>query len=173
LISTRILTRRRLGTAGVQHAPVRRRRRTRGFVQVASTAAADRLHLNAFGHAYIGLGAAIICVLFYLALAAQITQASYDIARLQDQQRQLLAEQDQLRYQEVTRHAPAEVQKSAELSGLARHNPTRFVTTQAVAIDLQAAIGAPPSDSTPLWQRMVTALVNRVVGAHDVMAAGR
>ena len=173
MISTRILTRRRLGTAGAQHAPVRRRRRTRGFVQVASTAAADRLHLNAFGHAYIGLGAAIIGVLFYLALAAQITQASYDIARLQDQQRQLLAEQDQLRYQEVTRHAPAEVQKSAELSGLARHSPTRFVTTQAVAIDLQAAIGAPPSDSTPLWQRMVTALVNRVVGAHDVMAAGR
>ena len=173
MISTRILTRRRLGTAGAQHAPVRRRRRTRGFVQVASTAAADRLHLNAFGHAYIGLGAAIICVLFYLAVAAQITQASYDIARLQDQQRQLLAEQDQLRYQEVTQHAPAEVQKSAEQSGLARHNPTKFVITQAVAIDLQASIGAPPSDSTPLWQRMVTAVVNRVVGAHDVMAATR
>ena len=107
LISTRILTRRRLGSAGVQHAPARRRRRTRGFVQVASSAAVDRLHLNAFGHAYLGLGAVLICILFYLALAAQITQSSYDIAKLQDQQRQLLAEQDQLRYQEVTQHAPA------------------------------------------------------------------
>jgi Tfp pilus assembly protein PilN len=157
----------------VQHVPARRRRRTRSFVQVASMAAADRLHLNAFGHAYIGLGAALICVLFYLGLAAQITQASYDIARLQDQQRQLLAEQDQLRYAEVTQHAPAQVQQSAATSGMGRTAPTKFVSTQVVAIDLQAPIGAPASDSTPLWQRMVAALVNGVVGAHDVMAATR
>jgi hypothetical protein len=173
LISTRILTRRRLGTAGVQHVPARRRRRTRGFVQVATTAAADRLHLNAFGHAYLGLGAVLICVLFYLALAAQITQASYDIARLQDQQRQLLAEQDQLRYQEVTQHAPAQVQQAAAQSGMERITPNKYVSSQPVAIDLQAPIGAPPSDSTPLWQRMMAAVVNQVVGAHDVMAATR
>jgi hypothetical protein len=173
LISTRILTRRRLGNAGVQHVPARRRRRTRGFVQVASSAAADRLHLNAFGHAYLGLGAVLICLLFYLALAAHITQSSYDIARLQDQQRQLLAEQDQLRYQEVTQHAPAQVQQSATQSGMERTAPTKYVPSQPVAIDLQAPIGAPPSDSSPLWQRMVAAVVNRVVGAHDVMAATR
>jgi hypothetical protein len=173
LISTRILTRRRLGTAGVQHVPARRRRRTRGFVQVASSATVERLHLNAFGHAYLGLGAVVICVLFYLALAAQITASSYDIARLQDQQRQLLAEQDQLRYQEVTQHAPASVQQSASHSGMVRTTPTRFVNTQAVAINLTASIGAAPSDSTPLWQRMMAAVVDKVVGAHDVMAAGR
>ena len=62
-----------------------------------------------FGHAYVGVGAVVIAILFYLALAAQITQSSYDISRLQDQQRQLIAEQDQLRYQEVTLHAPAQV----------------------------------------------------------------
>jgi hypothetical protein len=173
LISTRILTRRRLGAAGVQHVPARRRRRTRGFVQVASTAAVDRLHLNAFGHAYLGLGAVLICLLFYLGLAAQITQASYDIARLQDQQRQLLAEQDQLRYQEVTQHSPAQVQQGASKSGMGRATPTKYVSSQAVAIDLQAPIGASPSDSIPLWQRMVAAVVNRVVGASDVMAATR
>jgi hypothetical protein len=167
------LTRRRLGTAGVQHAPARRRRRTRGFVQVASSAAVDRLHLNAFGHAYLGLGAVLICILFYLALAAQITQSSYDIARLQDQQRQLLAEQDQLRYQEVTQHAPASVQRSAAQSGMERTTPSKFVNNQAVAINLAAPIGAPPTDSTPLWQRMVAGIVDRVVGAHDVMAASR
>jgi hypothetical protein len=173
LISTRILTRRRLGTGGVQPAPARRRRRTRGFVQVASTAAAERLHLNAFGHAYLGLGAVLICGLFYLALAAQITQSSYDIARLQDQQRQLLAEQDQLRYQEVTQHAPAQIQRAAGLSGMERSAPTKYVSSQLVAIDLSAPIGAPATDSTPLWQRMVAGIVNRVVGAHDVLAATR
>jgi hypothetical protein len=173
LISTRTLTRRRLGSAGVQHVPARRRRRTRGFVQVASTVAADRLHLNAFGHAYIGLGAAVICVLFYLAVAAQITQSSYEIARLQDQQRQLLSEQDQLRYQEVTQHAPASVQQAAAQSGMERTSPSKFVTTQPVAIDLQAPIGASPTDTSPLWQRMVAAVVTRVVGAHDVMASTR
>jgi hypothetical protein len=173
LISTRILTRRRLGTAGVQHVPARRRRRTRGFVQVASKAANERLHLNAFGHAYLGLGAVVICVLFYLAVAAQITQSSYEIARLQDQQRTLIAEQDQLRYQEVTQHAPAQVQQAAVNSGMQRTIPTKYVSSRDVAIDLSAPIGAAPNDSTPLWQRMVAAVVNRVVGAHDVMASTR
>lgn len=173
MISTRILTRRRLGTAGVQHVPARRRRRTRGFVQVATSATVERLHLNAFGHAYLGLGAVLICVLFYLAIAAQITQSSYEIARLQDQQRQLLAEQDQLQYQEVTQHAPASVQRSAVQSGMERTTPNRFVNSHAVAINLSAPIGAPPTDSAPLWQRMVAAVVDRVVGAHDVMAATR
>ena len=86
---------------------------------------------------------------------------------------QLLAEQDQLRYQEVTLHAPAQVQQSAAQSGMSRHTPTKYLSTSAVAINLQAPIGAPPTDSTPLWQRMVAAVVDRVVGAHDVMAATR
>ena len=120
MTSTRILTRRRLGTTSAHHAPARRRRRTRGFVQVASSVAAERLHLNSFGHAYMWFGAALIAVLFYLALAAQVTQSSYDIARLQDQQRQLIAEQDQLRYQEVTLHAPAQVQQQAAQGGMQR-----------------------------------------------------
>jgi hypothetical protein len=173
LISTRILTRRRLGPAGTKHAPVRRRRRTRGFVQVAGSVASDRLHLNAFGHAYLGLGAVFICVLFYLGLAAQITQSSYDITKLQDQQRQLLAEQDQLRYQEVTLHAPAQVQQQAAQSGMQRAAPSTYVAGQPVAIDLLAPVGAPANDSTPLWQRVMAAVVNKLGNTRDVMAAGR
>ncbi len=173
LISTRILTRRRLGTAGVQHVPARRRRRTRGFVQVATKATVERLHLNAFGHAYLSLGAILICGLFYLAIAAQITASSYEIATLQDQQGTLLAAQDQLRYQEVTQHAPASVQQSAAHSGMVRTTPSRFVNTKAVAINLSAPIGAAPSDSTPLWQRMMAAVVDKVLVAQNVMAAGR
>ena len=173
MISTRILTRRRLGAAGTQQAHARRRRRTRGFVQVAGSVAVDRLRLNAFGHAYLGLGAVLIFVLFYLALAAQITQASYDITKLQDQQRQLLAEQDQLRYQEVTLHAPAQVQQQAAQSGMQRVAPSSYVAGQPVAIDLQAPVGAPASDSSPLWQRVVAAVINKIGNTRDVMAAGR
>ena len=63
MTSTKILTRRRLGAHGVPHAPVLvRRRRTRGFVQVASSVTAERLRLNTFGHAYLGLGALLIAV---------------------------------------------------------------------------------------------------------------
>src|SRR2546430_17471865 len=68
-------------------APPRRRRRTRGFVQVAGSVAAERLRLNVFGHAYVGVGAVVIVVLFYLAIAAQITQSSYDIARRSEERR--------------------------------------------------------------------------------------
>ncbi len=144
LTSTKILTRRRLGAHGVPHAPVLvRRRRTRGFVQVASSVTAERLRLNTFGHAYLGLGAVLIAVLFYLALAAQVTQSSYQITQLQDQQRQLLAEQDQLRYQEVTLQAPAQVQQQAAQSGMQR---------------------VPPS-------KLLAALVNKLGVTHDAMAA--
>ena len=73
---TRILTRRRLATSGTQlaPAPARRRRRTRGFVQVASAATSRRLRLDALGHAYLGGGVLLVGLLFYLGIAAQITQ---------------------------------------------------------------------------------------------------
>ena len=96
-------------------------------MQVAGAVAAERLRLNLFGHAYVAVGAIVIVVLFYLAIAAQITQYSYDITRLQDQQRQLVAEQDQLRYQEVTLHAPAQVQQQAAQSGMQRVVPSSYV----------------------------------------------
>jgi hypothetical protein len=174
LTSTRILARRRLGAPGAAPhvtAPPRRRRRTRGFVHVATTVAAERLRVSTFGHAYVSLGAVVIAVLFYLAIAAQITQSSYEIARLQEQQRQLIAEQDQLRYQEVTLHAPAQVQKQASQSGMQRAAPSTYVPGQQVAIDLTVPIGASPVDGTPLWLRAVALVVNSFGGPKDVMAA--
>ncbi|MGA7911733.1 MAG: hypothetical protein WCC30_09345 [Candidatus Dormiibacterota bacterium] len=174
MTSTRILARRRLVVAGsTPHvsAPPRRRRRTRGFVQVAGSAAASRLRLTGFGHAYVGLGAIVIAVLFYLTLAAEATQSSYDIARLQDQQRQLIAQQDQLRYQEVTAHAPAQVQQQAAQSGLQRVAPATYVAGQPLAIDLGAPVGASAGGTTPLWMQAVAAVVNTVGGTRDVMAA--
>ncbi|HYM66752.1 MAG TPA: hypothetical protein VEW68_05635 [Patescibacteria group bacterium] len=171
---TRILTRRRLGTLGAKPvtAPPRRRRRTRGFVQVASSAASSRLRLDALGQAYLGAGVVLVGLLFYLAIAAQITQSSYDIAHLQDQQRQLIAEQDQLRYQEVTLHAPAQVQQHAAQNGMQRVVPAAApITAQPVAIDLTAPVGAPATDLTPLWMRMFAAVINTIGGTRDVMAS--
>ena len=172
MTSTRILARRRLGaTAGAPHVTAPRRRRTRGFVQVAGTVASERLRLNMFGHAYVGVGAIVIALLFYLALAAQITQASYDISRLQDQQRQLIAEQDQLRYQEATLHAPAQVQQQAAQNGMQRVVPSSYVAGQPVAIDVAAPVGEVPTDTTPLWLRAVGVVLNTVGGTRDVLAA--
>jgi hypothetical protein len=142
-------------------------------VQVASATAVERLRLNSFGHAYLGLGGVLIAVLFYLGLAAQITQASYDITRLQDQQRQLIAEQDQLRYQEVTQHAPAQVQQQAAQSGMQRVVPSGYVTGQPVAFDLTAPVGPAATDTTPLWERAVAAVVSTLGGTRDVLASGR
>src|SRR5881296_340517 len=164
--STRMLARRRLGTTSAPHvtAPPRRRRRTRGFVQVATAVATERLRLNVFGHAYMAVGAFVIVVLFYLAIAAQITQASYDIARLQ-------AQQHQLRYQEVTLHAPAQVQQQAQQSGMQRVVPSSYVQGTQVAVDLTAPVGAQPADTTPLWLRAVAVVVNTVGGTQNVQAA--
>ena len=140
-------------------------------MQVAGAVAAERLRLNLFGHAYVAVGAIVIVVLFYLAIAAQITQYSYDITRLQDQQRQLVAEQDQLRYQEVTLHAPAQVQQQAAQSGMQRIVPSSYVQGTQVAIDLTAPVGASPTDMTPLWLRAVASVENTVVGPRDVQPA--
>jgi hypothetical protein len=133
--------------------------------------AAERLHLNVLGHAYVAVIAGVIVVLFYLGLAAQITQASYDIARLQDQQRQLVAEQDQLRYQEVTAHAPAQVQQQASQTGMQRVLPSKYVNGQQLALDLTAPVGQSATDTTPLWMRAVALVLNTVGQTRDVMAA--
>ncbi len=158
--------------AGTRHTPPpRRRRRTQGFVQVASATAAERLRLNAFGHAYMLVGLVVAAILVYLVLAAQVTQSSYQIGQLQDQQRQLVAEQDQLRYQEATLHAPAQVAQQAAHSGMQRVPPSAYLTAPLVAIDLTSPIGAPPADSTTLWEQAVAAFITKIGVARDSMAA--
>lgn len=126
-----------------------------------------------FGPAYVAVGAGFIVVLFYLAIAAQITQSSYQIAQLQDQQSQLIAEQDQLRYQEVSLHAPAQVQAQAAQAGMQRVVPSNYVQANEVAVDLTAPIGAAEADQTPLWMRAVAFVVSTAGGAKDVQAASK
>ena len=138
---------------------------------MASATASERLRLSSFGHAYLAVGLVLGAILVYLVLAAHVTQASYDITHLQDQQRQLVAEQDQLRYQEVTLHAPAQVESQAAKVGLQRVPPANYVPSAPVAIDLEAPVGAPPTDSTPLWERAVAALADKLGVSRDAMAA--
>jgi hypothetical protein len=158
--------------AAAQPAPVpsRRRRRARGFVQVAD-AASQRLRLDALGHAYLAAGAALIGLMFYLVVAAQITQSSYQISQLQDQQRQLIAAQDQLLYQEVTMKSPAQLQQQATQSGMQRVALGTILSGPPVAVDLTQPDGAQPSDTTPLWARMVASALNSVTGTRDVLAS--
>ena len=51
--------------------------------------------------------------------------------------------------------------------------PLAYVPAQAVAIDLQAPAGATGTDGTPLWQRYLAAVFNKVGGTRDVLAAGK
>ena len=158
--------------AGLRHTPPpKRRRRTRGFVQVASATASERLRLNAFGHAYLLVGAGIALVLIYLSMAAQATASSYQITQLQQEQRQLMAEQDQLRYQEATLHAPAQVAQQAAQSGMQRLPPSTYINEPVIGIDITAPIGAPPTDSTPLWAQAIAVVITKLGVARDAMAA--
>jgi len=138
------------------------------MVQVAD-AASQRLRFDALGHAYLAAGAALIGLMFYLAVAAQITQSSYEISQLQDQQRQLIAQQDQLISQEVTLKSPAQLQQHAAQNGMQRVVLGKILTGPPVAIDLTVPDGAPASDSTPLWARMVASALNTVTGTRDSM----
>jgi hypothetical protein len=71
----------------------------------------------------------------------------------------------------VTLHAPAQVEQQAAQGGMQRVPPANYVSSAPVAIDLQAPVGAPPTDSTPLWERAFAALANKLGVSRDAMAA--
>ena len=106
MVTSRILTRRRL-SAG---APVRRRRSSRPFwADIAASPAARRLQLSNFARVYAAAGVVLVLSVAYLLVAAQATQSSYELSKLKDQNAQLTAERDQLRYTMAAQHTPARV----------------------------------------------------------------
>ena len=169
MVTTQTLTQRRLG-AGPQLG-IRRRRSRPGLAQAAGEAVAARLRLSALGRVYLGAAVVLVCLVCYLMLAAQATQASYDITRLRSQQADLLAQQEQLRYQEAALGSPARLQQEALQAGLVRSTPVQIVPFQPVAVNLDAH-DAVAEDATPLWQRAVASLLGGL-GARDALAAGR
>lgn len=163
MVTTRTIHRRRL-TAGVagRHSAApssRRRRRTRLDLALAQSTAARRLRLSAFARAYAVAAAVLALAVAYLFVGAQLTQTSYQLSRLQQQQADLQASQDQLRYQAAALHTPARVEQAAGQAGLQRTAPAGYQPYQPVAIDLGAPIGADRPEDSPLWQRAVAGIV--------------
>jgi cell division protein FtsL len=169
LVTTRILTRRRLIAAG----PTRRRRSSRSsrplWADIAASPAARRLQLSTFARVYAAAGVVLVLAIAYLVVAAQATQSSYDLTRLKEQNAQLRAEQDQLRYTMAAQHTPARVEQAAAAAGLQRSNQLKYVSYQPVALDLGASLGPDRPVQGPLWQQALAAVFG---GARDVLAAG-
>jgi hypothetical protein len=167
LVTTRILTRRRMMAAG----PTRRRRRSSRplWADIAASPAARRLQLSAFARVYAAAGVVLVLAIAYLVVAAQATQSSYDLTRLKEQNGQLRAEQDQLRYTMAAQHTPARVEQEAAATGLQRSSQLKYVSYQPVALDLGASVGPDRPAQGPLWRQALAAVFG---GARDVLAAG-
>ncbi|HEY8643414.1 MAG TPA: hypothetical protein VIO84_11695 [Candidatus Dormibacteraeota bacterium] len=142
----------------------------RDLVEMASLRAADRLRASPHLRLYLSVATLVTVLVAYVVVGSQVTQTSYELARLQNQQAALQAEQGQLRYAEANLRTPAQVQHDAQSAGLQQVPPTKYVGFQPVAIDLQAPTGAAPVDDQPLWQRAVASLLGAVSGSRDVLA---
>jgi cell division protein FtsL len=142
----------------------------RDLVEMAGVRAADRLRASPHLRLYLGVLTLMTVLVAYVVVASQVTQTSYELARLQNRQAELQAEQGQLRYQEANLRTPAQVQHDAQSAGLQQVPPTKYVGYQPVAIDLQAPTGAGPVDDQPLWQRAVASVLGALSGSRDVLA---
>jgi hypothetical protein len=131
-----------------------------------------RLRFSAFGRVYALVGAVLAAALLYLVQAAGATQASYEIGRLHDQQQALMAEQQNLKYQEASSKSPSQIDAEAAKANLTRPQPYRYVQYR----DSGVALGGPPPqapDQSPLWQRALASATRAVTGGSDALAAGR
>jgi hypothetical protein len=168
LVTPRILETRRLGVRLAPAPPARRRRSSaRPLVEIAGTAAAQRLRLSPFARLYAVSGVLLALATAYLVVAAQATQDVYVLGQLKDQNAHLQAEQQSLRYQSASLHGPAQTAQEATATGMQRTTGYTTVTTQPVALDLQKPIGPAQPDDSPVWQRAFAA----VFGSRDAAAA--
>jgi cell division protein FtsL len=131
-----------------------------------------RMRFSTFGRAYLLLAGVVAVTLLYLVQAAGATQASYEIGRLQDQQQSLLAEQENLKYQEATSSSPAQVEAEAARADLTRPQPYKFVQLRDSGVALNSPPPAAP-DEAPLWERALAAIGRGVTDGTDAMAAGK
>ena len=147
----------------------------RDALERASALAGARLRAVDIRHLrlYAGWALAVAVLVAYLALTAQVTQASYDLARLQNRQAELQAEQGQLRLREADLHTPAQVEHDAAQAGLQRQPPRGFATYQGTGVDLAAPIGQPAPTDRPLWEQAVAVVLGAVGGSRDALAGDR
>lgn len=131
----------------------------------------ERLGLSSFARLSVAAGALLALAIGYLLVGAQATQSTYELTRLRQQNAQLQAEQEQLRYQAASAHTPAHVEQAAHAAGLQQAQRTTSVGAQPVALDLEAPIGPGRTDESPLWQRTLASVFGGV--ARTAFAADR
>ena len=151
----------------------RRRRRARlRLPQPLRIDLPERMRFSAFGRIYLLLAAVLAAALLYLVQAAGATQSSYEIGRLHDQQQALLAEQQNLKYQEASLKSPAQIEAAAAQANLTRPQPYRYVQYQDSGVVLDGPTPKAP-DQSPLWERALASIGKTVTGGQDALAAGR
>jgi cell division protein FtsL len=150
----------------------RRRRANLRLPQPPQLALPERLRFSAFGRVYLLLAGVLTIALLYLVQAAGATQASYEIGRLHDQEQALLAEQQNLKYQEASSKSPSQIETEAAQASLTRPQPFRYVHY----LDSGVALDSPPPqapDQSPLWSRALASIGRTVTGGSDAFASGR
>jgi hypothetical protein len=150
----------------------RRRRAQLRLPQAPRLELPARMRFSAFGRVYLLLAGVVTVTLLYLVQAAGATQSSYEIGRLHDQQQGLLAEQQNLKYQEASSKSPAQIETAAAQASLTRPQPYRYVQY----LDSGVALDSPPPqgpDQSPLWERALASITRTVTGGQDALAAGR
>ena len=161
------------GAAVIREQGGRRRRRARlQLPQPPRLELPARMRFSAFGRFYLLVAAVVAVTLLYLVQAAGATQHSYEIGRLNDQQQSLLAEQQNLKYQEASLKSPAQIESEAAQANLGRPQPYRYVQYQDSGVSLDAPAPSGP-DQSPLWARALAAIGRGMTGGQDALAAGR
>lgn len=150
----------------------RRRRAQLGLPQPLALRLPSRARLGVFTRVYLLIGLIVAGLVLYLYQAAGVTQVSYEIGKLQSRQQDLVANQDQLRYEEANRQAPAQVQADATATGMVRPLPHKYVDSQTADLGLGSPPPQPP-DQSPLYAQVIRSVDRQLGGERDALAADR
>jgi cell division protein FtsL len=125
---------------------------------LATARTRERLGISSFARISLAAAALLLLVLVYLTVNAQETQTSYELNQLRQENAQLQAEQDQLRYQKARLETPALVDQAAASRGMTQADPSTYVQGKPVQVDLSRPIGPPRPSDEPRWQRILDLL---------------
>ena len=140
MVTSRILTHRRRHQAHRPGTPQARPRPTEQPFQLGSSRLVRRIRLREHARIYLAGAAVLLLTAVYVLVSVQTTGTSYELARLQDQQQQLQADQDQLGYQQATLHTPARRQQEAVQQGMVRPMPAGYLAPQPLGFDTTAPL---------------------------------
>jgi cell division protein FtsL len=158
LVPTRIPSTRHRPAGGRRRHPARRRSWL-ALAGLARTRATERLGISSFARISLAAAALLLLAFICLLVNAQETQSSYELNQLRQENAQLQAEQDQLRYQKARLETPALVDQAAASRGMTQTDPSTYVSGSPTQVDLSAPIGPPPPSNEPRWRRLLDLLL--------------